>query len=59
MGARRDLLDADTAKSIVDGVRQFLGKFHFFKLFENLRRILVDYGEKRSSTANAAFNAAC
>jgi len=38
---------------------QILGKLYFFKLRENLRRILLDYGQKRSSTANAAFKAAC
>jgi len=38
---------------------QILGKFHFFKLRENLRRILLDYGQKRPCTANAAFKAAC
>ena len=38
---------------------QILGKFYFFKLRENLRRILLDYGQKRSGTANAAFKAAC
>ncbi len=38
---------------------QILGKFYFFKLRENLRRILLDYGQKRPCTANAAFKAAC
>jgi hypothetical protein len=38
---------------------QILGKFYFFDLCENLRRILLDYGQKRPSIANAAFNAAC
>jgi len=38
---------------------QILGKFYFFNLPENLQRILLDYGQKRSCTANAAFNAAC
>jgi hypothetical protein len=38
---------------------QILGKFHFFKLRENLLRILLDYGQKRPCTANAAFKAAC
>jgi hypothetical protein len=40
-------------------IGQILGKFHFFKLRENLRRILFDYAEKRSGIANAPFNAAC
>jgi hypothetical protein len=38
---------------------QILGKLYFFELLENLRRILVDYGQKRTERANAAFNAAC
>jgi hypothetical protein len=36
-----------------------LAKLYFFQLFENLRRILFDYGQKRIGRANAAFNAAC
>jgi len=48
-----------------DGMRhratfaQILGKLYFFQLLENLRRILLDYGQKLSDPANAAFNAAC
>jgi hypothetical protein len=38
---------------------QILGKFYFFELCENLRRILLNYGEKRMRLANIAFNAAC
>jgi hypothetical protein len=38
---------------------QILGKFYFFELCENLRRILLDYAEKRTYIANVAFNAAC
>jgi hypothetical protein len=38
---------------------QILGKFYFFELDENLRRILLDYAQKRSCIANAAFNAPC
>jgi hypothetical protein len=38
---------------------QILGKLNFFKLIENLWRILVDYGQKHRRPANAAFNAAC
>jgi hypothetical protein len=38
---------------------QILAKFDFFKFCENLRRILFDYEEKRSGTANAAFKPAC
>jgi len=37
---------------------QILGKLYFFQLLENLRRILFDYGQKRTGRANAAFNAA-
>ena len=38
---------------------QILGKLYFVQLCENLRRILVDYGQKRPCRANVAFNAAC
>jgi hypothetical protein len=38
---------------------QILGKLYFVQFFENLRRILVDYGQKHRRRANAAFNAAC
>jgi hypothetical protein len=38
---------------------QILGKLYFLQFFENLRRILVDYGQKRPRRANAAFNGAC
>jgi hypothetical protein len=38
---------------------QILGKLYFVQLRENLRRILLDYGQKRRHPANAAFNAAC
>jgi hypothetical protein len=38
---------------------QILGKLYFLQLRENLRRILIDYGQKRPLRANAAFNAAC
>jgi hypothetical protein len=38
---------------------QILGKLYFVQLGENLRRILVDYGQKRPRRTNAAFNAAC
>jgi hypothetical protein len=37
---------------------QILGKFYFFNLLENLRRILFDYGQNRSCTANVAFKTA-
>jgi hypothetical protein len=40
-------------------VVQILGKLYFFELIENLRRILLDYAQKRTSRANATFNAAC
>jgi hypothetical protein len=38
---------------------QILGKLYFLQLSENLRRILLDYGQKQPRPANAAFNAAC
>jgi hypothetical protein len=38
---------------------QILGKSYFFELSENLRTISLDYGQKLSDPANAAFNAAC
>jgi len=38
---------------------QILGKFELFDLRENLRIILLDYGQKRSRTTNPAFKAAC
>jgi hypothetical protein len=40
-------------------VVQILGKLYFFELIENLRRILLDYAQKRTWRANATFNAAC
>jgi hypothetical protein len=41
------------------GFAQFLGKLNFFKLGENLQRILFDYAEKRASTTNTTFKCAC
>jgi hypothetical protein len=38
---------------------QILAKLYFFQLLENLRRILLDYGQKRTARTNAAFNAPC
>jgi hypothetical protein len=38
---------------------QILDKLNFFKLGENLPRILFDYAEKRANTANATFKRAC
>jgi hypothetical protein len=38
---------------------QILGKLFFFELLENLRRIVLDYGQKHPRPANGAFNAAC
>jgi len=38
---------------------QILGKFYFFELRENSRRILLNYGQKRRRRANVAFNGAC
>jgi hypothetical protein len=45
--------------SALPRIGQILGKFQFFNLRENLRRILFDYAEKRSGIANATFNAGC
>ena len=38
---------------------QILDKLNFVDLFENFALILCDYGQKRLSTANAAFKPAC
>jgi hypothetical protein len=38
---------------------QILAKLHFFKLRENLRIILLDYGQKRPCIANATFKGDC
>ncbi len=38
---------------------QFLGKFYFFDLRENLRIILFDYAQKRRDAANVVFKPAC
>jgi hypothetical protein len=38
---------------------QILDKLYFFKLRENLRRILLDYAQKRPRLANAAFSRGC
>jgi hypothetical protein len=38
---------------------QILGKLYFLQLSENLRRILVDYAQKRPRRANPDFNAGC
>jgi len=38
---------------------QILDKLYFFKLRENLRRILLDYAQKRLRLANAAFSRSC
>jgi hypothetical protein len=38
---------------------QILGKSYFFKLIENLQRILFDYEPKRSRRANPAFKGPC
>ena len=38
---------------------QILHKLNFVELSENFALIRFDYGQKRPSTANAAFNAAC
>jgi hypothetical protein len=38
---------------------QILGKSYFLQLIENLRRILLDYAQKRPCVANVVFKAAC
>jgi len=38
---------------------QTLVKLYFLNLVENLRRILLDYGQKHPGSTNAAFNAVC
>jgi hypothetical protein len=38
---------------------QILRKLFFFELSENLRRILLYYGQKLPDPRNAPFNAAC
>jgi hypothetical protein len=46
-------------RSMSRAFAQILCKSYFFQLLENLRRILFDYGQKRTGRANAAFKAAC
>jgi len=58
IGPKRPFL-ARTSQKAGIAFAEILGKFYFFKLRENLRRILLYYGQKRSGTANAAFKAAC
>jgi len=38
---------------------QILGKLYFFDLNENLRRILLDYGQKRPRRTNRLFKPRC
>ncbi len=57
-GPKRLLL-ARTSQKAGIVFAEILGKFYFFNLLENLRLILLDYGQKRPGTANAAFKAAC
>jgi len=52
---QRERRDKRTARAFA----QILGKFYFVDLSENFRRILFNYGEKRSRFANVAFKAAC
>ena len=47
------------AKRAWDAFAQILGKSYFFKLIENLQRILFDYEPKRSRRANPAFKGPC
>jgi hypothetical protein len=46
-------------KAAPDAFAQILGKLYFVQLDENLRRILLDYAQKRPRPANAVFSAAC
>jgi hypothetical protein len=55
---RGEIHDADV-KDPQAAFAQILGKLYFLQLPENLRRILLDYGQKPTSRANSAFNAAC
>jgi hypothetical protein len=56
----RDATARGSAAKRGNGVfAQILGKLYFFKLLENLRRILLDYAQKRTGRANAAFNGPC
>ena len=59
VGPRRLLAREHRQSPLRSAFAQILGKFYFFKLRENLRRILLDYGQKRPCTANASFKAAC
>jgi hypothetical protein len=56
----RSFATAETLQKAASGAfAQILGKLYFVQLDENLRRILLDYAQKRPRPANAAFNAAC
>jgi hypothetical protein len=59
--ANRRAFDANETpqRAALGAFAQILGKLYFVQLRENLRRILLDYGQKRRHPANAAFNAAC
>ena len=59
VGPKRLLAARTPPKPARYAFAQILGKFYFFELCENLRRILLDYAEKRTDLANVAFNAAC
>jgi len=49
------LAATNAAKRLSASFVQILGKLNFFKLGENLQRILFDYAEKRAGTTNPAF----
>jgi hypothetical protein len=49
----------DQAEGDERAFAQILGKLQFLQMFENLRRILLDYGQNHPCPANAAFNAGC
>jgi hypothetical protein len=56
----RDAAARGSAAKRGNGVfAQISGKLYFFNLLENLRRILLDYAQKRTGRANAAFNGPC
>ncbi|HML09021.1 MAG TPA: hypothetical protein VK430_12950 [Xanthobacteraceae bacterium] len=59
VGPKHPSLTITAQEALPHAFAQILGKLYFFDLRENLRRILLDYGQKRPRPANVAFNAAC
>jgi hypothetical protein len=47
------------ANALPRAFAQILGKLRFLQLSENLRRILLNYEQKRADRANAPFKAPC